>query len=416
MKTILLPTVGSSGDVYPVIALGKGLQARGERPYIVANAYYEDLVAANGLPFIPMGEADAYQKLINNPDLWHPTKGFQVLVEHAIGPYVRPLFDIIAQFDPKETVVAASGFLYGARMAREKLGTPYATLHLQPALFRTAYDTPAMGGFFFPEWLPVWLKRVYFGLIDAALVDRAIAPKVNPVRAELGLPPQKHFFGDGFHAPQKSIGLFPDWYAPPQPDWPSQIELTGFVRYDDGEEAALPPAVSDFLIAGDAPLIFTAGTAMKHGEGFFATAVAAAKKLNHPAILVTKFADQLPFPLPEHVLHVAYVPFSLLLPRAAALIHHGGIGTVAQALAAGVPQLVMPMSHDQPDNARRVTQLGVGKMVLPPDFEETAVAQALNELLTSNQVRMRCKALAQKVDFDRALAAACESIVGISSK
>jgi rhamnosyltransferase subunit B len=401
---ILLATVGSAGDVYPVISLGRGLRARGHRPVIMANAHFQSLATGAGLGFIPLGTAEAYERLVANPDLWHPSRGFQVLVREAIAPYIRPLVEIVSSFDPAETVIAASGFLYGARIAHEKLGTPYVTLHLQPALFRSAYDTPAMGSFFFPGWWPRWLKRLYFRFLDAALVDRAIAPHVNPVRAEWGLPPQRHFIGDCFHAPQASIGLFPDWFAPPQPDWPAQIRLTGFI-HDEGEPEELPAAAQAFLAAGDPPLVFTAGTAMRHGERFFAAAVAAAQQLGRRSLLLTRHRQQLPPSLPPGVQHFDYLPFRQLLPHAAALISHGGIGTLAQGLAAGIPQLLMPMSHDQPDNARRLQQLGAGSWLSPRDFTGRAVARQLAALLDSRAVRSRCRVLAQRIDFSQAMAA-----------
>ena len=98
------------------------------------------------------------------------------------------------------------------------------------------------------------------------------------------------------------------------------------------------------------------------------------------------------------MIHRSYIPLGTLLPRAAALIHHGGIGTTAQGLAAGVPQLVMPMSHDQPDNAARLRHLGVGAALSPPRFTDTRVAQALDRLLRSETVRARCRDLAARCD------------------
>ena len=412
-KTILLTATGSAGDVHPLIALGIGLKRLGQHPIIVVNEHFEPLTRQHDLAFIPLGSEADFLKIAQNPDLWHPTKSFRVLIDYAIAPYVRPLYDIISQFDPANTIVASSGFMVGARMAHEKLGFPWVTLHLQPVLFRTVFDTPAMGGFFFPEWLPPMVKRGYFKLLDAALIDPAIGPAVNPVRKALGLPPQKHFYGDSFHAPQKSIGLFPDWFAPPQPDWPAQVELTGFVHFDGGETADLSPELAAFLEAGDPPLVFTAGSAMLYGAEFFQTSVAAAQRLGRRAVLVAQGNHQIPDNLPETILHVDYVPFSLLLPHTAVFVHHGGIGTVAQALAAGVPQLVRPITHDQPDNARRLEKLGVATMLLTKDYEETAVAHQLDQLLNSPNIRNLCQKWAPQVDFDQALQHTCQRILAL---
>src|SRR5262249_16894786 len=142
---------------------------------------------------------------------------------------------------------------------------------------------------------------------------------------------------------------------------------------------------------GPPPVVFTAGSAMRQGHAFFAAAAEACRLMGRRGLLVTRYPEQLPSPLPEGVGHCRYMPFSQLLARSAALVHHGGIGTTAQAFAAGVPQLVMPMSHDQPDNAARVVRLGVGRSLPPRRFKAPAVARLLGELLSSPEVAARCR-------------------------
>ncbi|MCA9973126.1 MAG: hypothetical protein KC425_23065, partial [Anaerolineales bacterium] len=348
-----------------------------------------------------------------------PTRGFQVVARYAVGGHVRPLLDVLRQFDPAQTLVAAASMLFGARIAHEAWGMPWVTVHFQPSLFRSVGDPPVLGSLAMPGWLPAGAKRALFSLIDRGIIDPALAPHVNPVRAELGLPPQRRFFGDGLHAPQKSLGLFPAWFAPPQPDWPPQVQLTGFVRYDRaallGEGEALDAALAAFLAAGEPPLVFTAGSANRHGRAFFETAVAAARLLNRRALLVTQYPEQLPARLPAGVHAAAYVPFSRLLPRAAALIYHGGIGTLAQAAAAAIPQLVMPMSHDQPDNARRLRRLGIGDWLAPRQWRPRAVAAKLEALLGNPAVAARCAEVARQVDFDAGLARACAAIMALAA-
>lgn len=396
--------------MHPAVAVARELSARGLKALVVANPYFRSVVEDAGLELVPVGTAADYENIAANPELWHPQRGFFALVRHVIAPAVRPTYEVIARYDPQNTLVVASGLLFGARIAHEKLGTGYVTMHLQPALFRSAHDTPPIGGISFPKWTPPWLKRLYFRLLDWLVIDRALGPPVNAVRGDLGLPPQRHFFGDSYHAPQLSLGLFPPWFAPPQPDWPPQVQLTGFVEYDRGLETSLPADVADFLAEGRAPLVFTAGTAMRHGQDFFATSVRAAQIMGRRAILISGDAGQIPDDLPPGVVHFRYVPFSLLLPHAAAIVHHGGIGTLAQALAAGLPQLVRPMSHDQPDNARRLQRLGVAETLPPRRYTARRVAQRLERLTTSAQVQARCGELAQRVDFQAGLAQTCAAI------
>jgi rhamnosyltransferase subunit B len=126
--------------------------------------------------------------------------------------------------------------------------------------------------------------------------------------------------------------------------------------------------------------------------------------------LMTKYSEQLPDHLPATVQNFGFVPFSSLLPRAAALVHHGGIGTCAQGLASGLPQVVMPMAYDQLDNGLRVKRLGVGAVVPRKKFKPTAVIAALQPLLSSTQVAKRCRELAGKCDGPAALNAACDRL------
>ncbi len=142
------------------------------------------------------------------------------------------------------------------------------------------------------------------------------------------------------------------------------------------------------------PVVFTPGSAMKHGRDFFRVAIEACQRRGGRGLLLARYAAQIPSDLPAGIRHFSYIPFSQVLPRCAAVVHHGGIGTTAQGLAAGIPQLVMPMAHDQPDNAARLERLGVGHGLRPKRFQTPAVVQLLDELLNSSQVTARCREVA----------------------
>ena len=260
-----------------------------------------------------------------------------------------------------------------------------------------------------PDWLPARLKRLAYWMGDVLVIDRVVAPVTNAVRAELGLPPVRRLLDQWWHSPERIIGLFPPWFAPPQPDWPPQLRLTGFPLFDERGLTEVPPEVMAFLDQGP-PLIFTAGSAMRQGQAFFAAAADTCRLLGRRGLLLTRYPEQLPPTLPDGVRHCAYIPFSQVLPRAAALVHHGGIGTTAQALAAGIPQLVMPMSYDQPDNAARVERLGVGLSIAPRRFKPPAVARRLEELLSSPTVPARCSEVALKFQGADPIDDACRLI------
>jgi len=402
-STILLCTTGSAGDVYPFIGIGEELKKRGFRVVLITSQYFETQARAAGLEFFGLGSSKDYQSIIQDPDLWSPDKGFKIFAERVVFPIMEPAYEIIAGFDPSETILVAQGQFFAAHIAHEKLGFPFITIHLQPAAFRSVHEFPLL-----PISLPPFVIRGLFTLIDALVLDKLFAPNINRFRQSLGLPPINKIFGGWMHSPQKNLGLFPDWFASPQPDWPPQTQLTSFVYYDkqNGTED-ISNQLDAFLSAGSPPIIFTAGTAMKHADQFFRDCIEACPMLGQRGILLTQHPEQLPDELPTGIQQFAYLPFSKILPRALALVHHGGIGTTAQAIAAGIPQVIRPMAHDQPDTAARVEKLGVGVSLSPQKFNAASLAEKLNALVTSQAVLERCKIYAGRIHPDQSLNETC---------
>lgn len=402
-RTILLCTIGSAGDVNPFIAIGQNLIQRGFRVVLITSQYFESQARSAGLEFFGLGSSEDYQSIIQDPDLWSPDKGFKVFAERVVFPIMEPAYEIIAGFDPSKTILVAQGQFFAAHIAHEKLGFPFITIHLQPAAFRSVHEFPLL-----PISLPPFAIRGLFSLIDALVLDKLFAPNINRFRQSLGLPPINKIFGGWMHSPQLNLGLFPEWFAQLQPDWPPQTQLTSFVYYDkqNGNEE-LPDELEKFLSAGSAPIIFTAGTAMKHADQFFRDCIGACQLLGQRGILLTQHPEQLPAELPPGIQQFAYLPFSKVLPRAAALVHHGGIGTTAQAIAAGIPQVIRPMAHDQPDTAARVEKLGIGVSLSPQKFNAASLAEKLNALVTSAAVLERCKIYAGRIHPDQSLNETC---------
>jgi UDP:flavonoid glycosyltransferase YjiC (YdhE family) len=185
---------------------------------------------------------------------------------------------------------------------------------------------------------------------------------------------------------------------------------TDFPLWDEGTDAALAPVVQEFLAGGEPPIVFTPGSANVFGRPFFHAAVEACQRLKRRGILLSRFSEHVPELLPISIKHFPYIPFGQLLPKAAALVHHGGIGTTAQALAAGIPQLAMPLAHDQFDNAARVKRLGVGDWLLPSRFRGPLVATELGALIGSEAVQCACRRTAERFSGKSGVAAAADAI------
>jgi rhamnosyltransferase subunit B len=251
--------------------------------------------------------------------------------------------------------------------------------------------------------------RAVVGL--SRLMTRRWIEPVYQLRAELGLPRGGHPLFDGQFSSTLNLALFSRVLAAPQPDWPPHVKTTGFVFYNG--PGTLDPALEAFLDAGAPPVVFTLGTsAVGVAGGFYEESVAAVRRLGVRAVLLTGgFAENQPAgTLPKDVLLVDRAPHQRLFPRASAIVHQGGIGTTAQALRSGHPMLVVPHAHDQPDNAFRVTNLGVARTVFPRRYKAARVARELERLLGEAHYAERSAATAEVVRAEGGAEAAAEAI------
>ena len=411
MPQFLITALGSYGDVHPMVGLGRALVDRGHRVKIITNPYFADVVTSAGLELLPLGTREEYIELSQYPDLWHHLRGPKLVLSHASSGKLRPLYDLlVANFVPGDTVFCAHAMDLASRIAGEKLGAPVASVNFAPGVLWSVYDSPRLKGALLGPRVPRWLKRLQFVLSDRCFVVPLLGPALNSLRSELGLRPTRRIFNRWLFESDLMLGLFPDWFGPPQPDWPANSRTVGFPLWDSHDEGPLSDELLQFLDAGDPPIAFSPGSANKEAHQFFEAAVDACQRLGKRGILLTKYDHQLPARLPNSVKHFGFVPMSKLLPRTTALVHHGGIGSCAQGLAAGIPHVVRPMAYDQFDNSRRLVRLGVAQEISVAKFSGQNVAAAVASLLSSTAVANSCQELAARCDGTIALAAACDAL------
>jgi UDP:flavonoid glycosyltransferase YjiC (YdhE family) len=408
---VILATVGTDGDVFPHLGLGAALHARGRRVTLAAPEIYRARAHALGIEFCSLVTTAEVSRMLADPDLWHPLRSGMMMARWG-GPMIPRQYEALARLagQPDSILVANPGVL-AARLVQEKLGVPTASLLLQPGLLPSSTAPPEMpGGLTIPAWLPSPLRRLYWLAVDGAAYA-LVAPSLNRVRVGLGLHPVRRVFG-WWLSPDLVIGLFPDWYAAPQPDWPLQLRLAGFGRFDGAQEA-LPEDVRRFCEGGSPPIAFTLGTGMTHAAGFFRTAVAVCDALGARGLLLTKYPDVIPARLPPRVRHCTFAPFRQLLPLCGALVHHGGVGTTAAALEAGCPQLVLPLAWDQPDNAARVVELGVGLSLGSRCRSSGHMRRALARLMAHDFGEL-CRAIARRAGREDGFELAAEWVVQLA--
>lgn len=407
---ILLAAAGSHGDVLPFVALGREFAARGHEPILYANPFFRRLADEAGIHFVAVSSEDDYWRLFRETSTTNAKQAFRRVTDE-LGALCPAYCDAMrADVLPGDTIAVGASMLFAARLLGEACGVPCATVHLAPTVIYSDLAPPRLA----PRWLtptsPAWLKRLAWWALDT-FYYRALDDAFNAVRARWALPPVKHLMRDWLHRADCTVCLFPDWFAPPAADWPPGLVQCGFPLYDHDTAQTLPPALEAFLSAGPPPVAFSAGTATASAHGFFRTSVAACKRAGVRGILLTHVPDLVPPDLPPEILHVPYAPFSRLLPRLAAFVHHGGIGTTSQALRAGVPQLIRPVAYDQFDNSARAQALGVAHELLPAQYTTRRVAQRLRAMTTDAGLQARCRETAARFDGRDAVATACDTIL-----
>lgn len=398
MSHIALIPFGSAGDVLPFLWLGRMLKERGHRVTMIVSCVFGETAKSAGIEVIPLGQPEDFDRFISDPRVWQLYHGTKMVFEFA-GESTATFFDTIHQrhgtadqFD----LLLAPCTVFGARLAREKLGIPLINVHLQPAVMISAHETPLLFPGMAPfRKLPLWLKRWIIQLPNPA--DRFSAPAVKVQCAKHNVPPPKSLWWEWAHSPDGVLCLFPEWFAPPQPDWPQPALQWDFPLEDLSTERPLSGDLTTFLTSGEKPIVFTPGSANIQARRFFEVALQAVTQLGQRAVFVTRKLDQLPPNLPSSILPVEYVPFSTLLTQASAFVHHGGIGTLSQGIAAGIPQLIMAMAHDQPDNAYRLQKLGIGLTLSPRTFTVENVIEALDQLLSNSSIQQACQNYATRI-------------------
>ncbi len=409
MKVLLFP-VGSHGDVHPFLGMAIRLQQRGHRVTLATSGLFQELVERCGVTFRELGDREEARSLLNNPDVWHPLRAAGLLARKVITPLMHEQVAAIKELATPDTVLVGSALGFGVRLAHEIMNLPYVSIHLQPAVFWSSHESPQLGRWaLLSDRVPRFLKDFQYRLAARVMFDRHLKKNVNAYRRELGLEPICSAV-EMFHSPQAVCAMFPEWFAPRQIDWPVQTTFAGFPLWDEKGYTGVAPELEDFLQAGDPPIVFTPGTAHTHATRFWQAAIDACLRLGRRGMLLTRFSEQIPEKLPRGVKHFDFAPFSQILPRTAAIVHHGGIGTMSQGFAAGIPQVIMPMSHDQPDNAHRARRLGVGEILWARQFRGPRLAATLERLLVSSSAAAACEKYRQILASHDGLDVACRII------
>jgi rhamnosyltransferase subunit B len=418
---IVFSTYGTFGDVNPLIALSLELKRRGHIPVLAIPEMFRPKVEPLGIGFAPVRPEQDPNDTRLIAMIYDIKHGTETGLRKFLFPSLRESYvDLMAavEADGGADLLVTGELAYAGPIVAEKTGIPWASYVLAPFSFFSGYDPPVLPPY--PMLAKLQGAIPPLGHVVARfarLVTRKWPEPVYELRRELGMAPGKDPIFDAKHSDRLVLALYSRVMGEPQPDWPPAVKISGFAFYDgSGSEGVLPPELADFLEKGSAPLVFTLGSAaVMHAGDFYEQSAEAAEQLGERAVLLIG-ADDRNLPkrsLPETICVTRYAPYSKIFPRASAIIHQAGIGTTAQALRAGRPMLVMPYSHDQPDNARRVKRLGVAEILGRTQYGANAAARLIRQLLSDEAYRQRAGEVAEKVAAENGTVAACDALEAV---
>lgn len=381
MSSYIFTLLGTGGDVWPGMAIAGELSRRGHDVVVLSYDYFSDEAKRLNIRLISVGASESYLAHVTTASFWERHGTSKGLDEDGyLRQALQPVYDYIVARRAMRPFLVCTRNAYGARFAAEKFDLPLLCLAFSSTQFasvdRFPYSAPRL------RMLPRWLRRLSLGWGDR-LYNQPLLKTINPLRNALELPPIRQMRDWSFFS-APSLALYPAWYNSVDDLAHHGVRQADFVFPRNDESARLPPAVETFLRFGDAPVVFTFGTGVGHVQEVFAKAVTALEQIGRRGIFVTKFPQNLPQDV-GNSLTVPYVDFSALLPRVALVVHHGGIGTAAQALRAGIPQVIVPLAFDQPDNAYRLKSLGLAEFVPGMDVSVAKLRRAMQRAIERAQ-------------------------------
>lgn len=339
---------------------------------LLAPARYKHFTENSAVAFQSIGADEIFSEVFDGEDIWHPLKGSTAAWRYY-GAAMRSGFQVLRQgWSTSDTILVSSSFAVAARLAEELDGYRNTTIHSSPSVIFSAHRPSKWPAFSIPPTWPLFLKRFMIRTVERLVTDPMIGTHVNSFRLELGLPPKKNLFSQWLHSLRRVIYAFPEWFAAPAEDWPANgisASFPGGINRD----RLLPTKLETFLRKGNKPVVvITAGTAVAERPIWVDCMVDFSVSRGARVVVIEPASH--PGRDDNFVYRIPFAPFEALLSRVHLIIHHAGIGTIAEAMRAELPQLLVPMAHDQADNAARLQKIGFGRKIDPTNLETIEAA------------------------------------------
>ncbi|HUN58795.1 MAG TPA: glycosyltransferase [Candidatus Binataceae bacterium] len=385
---VVVTSFGSDGDLNPLLAIAAALVRRNLSVTFVANPFYECRVLATGSRFVPAGQfLDVFAALAANPGYFSAASGFMAIWRDLIVPSIRETFPVVrdAVHATGATVVVAHLASFGGAWAAAAAGVRSVTITTASAGWLSRYHPIVFANWRAPRPLQSMLTVAMRTFIGASL-----GPKLRRLAISMDAP-----LIDTLRTANLNLGVWPEWFRAPASDDPPRTQLCGFVYADPATSPPLSSEVAAFLADSDAPIVAAFGSAASlHAVDRYRAIANACAQLGRRCLLIGSSANVAPA---SNLLAVASAPYASVFPAAAAIIHHGGFGTCAEALRAGRPSLVTPFAFDQFDTAARLEDAGLGRWYRHKPDDAAALAAALDSILHDAPMAAAARDTAAKI-------------------
>ncbi len=394
---ILMVSIGTVGDILPMLSIGRELKHRGHDIIFFTSADMRSYAETSGLQINYFLNTEFEKKMMQFDGAGTAVKEAQAYLVEEPSP---KLYAAVKTFiEPNNTLLICSlASAYCGRTVADAYHIPSVLIHYTVIGLMPKAEPPRLDPANSLNKLPKFMRPFILALVEQLILGFTLGKALNRLRRQhhLGSIPTRKLYqwmnsGLPNTPPVACLGLFPQWFAAPLTAWqknrvseglPPTTQFSHFALNDNApENYQLPTTVIDFLQTHPHPIVLTFGTRAGKVQELLAIAIKACQQLNKPAIFLSRYLPDLSETLPNHILLVDYLPLSKILPYSSLLVHHAGINSAAQALAAGVPQLVRPTMGDQLDNAARLIHLGVAEEILPKHFNVKNLVKKLSRLL-----------------------------------
>lgn len=389
---ILIPTIGSRGDVQPYMALALGLRDAGYDVTLASHPAMRGLVESYGITYAPMGP---------DVDLGHEAAtirgrsrywltGFIRVMQFTVSVVESAHADLLALCGDADMVIVSHSF--AGRAEADLLGLPVVSVTLQPQAIPARDASPSL------------MRRVTGAVLDAAMTPLMVGP-YNRIRKKVGARPVRSL--EEMMSPRLNLVPISPLVTPPDERWAPQHRVVGYWFLDEPAGWAPPDDLAAFLDAGEPPVVISLGAMSLGGSDATETAQLVLDAVAQAGVraVVQGWDDAMPhLRVPPTVYHAGSVPHGWLLAHAAAIVHHGGFGTTAAGLRAGIPAIVVPHIIDQYYWAQRVHELSAGPRPIPRrELAPPKLAEALTQAVTDTGLQAGAARMGERIRAESGL-------------